>query len=377
MNVRPTVLHVITDLGSGGAERVLARLAVASKKFQHVIVSLTGEGDLGPSLHANGISVHALDMRPGGLPSLSAFLHLVRIIREARPVAVQTWLYHADLLGLFAARLAGCRTVAWNLRCSNMDLSRYRWSTRLVVRLLAALSPWPAFVLVNSEAGRRWHAALGYRPRHWQLTPNGIDTSLFRPDSVARDAWRRRLGIPPETVLVGMVARRDPMKDHATILAAAARAVRDSHNLEFVLAGQGITRHDPELARLADVVAAPVHLIGPCDEVPTLTAAFDIAVLSAAFGEGFPNVVAEAMATGVPCIVTDVGDAAAIVDATGLVVPPRDPEALARAISTLAADSTLRARLGTAARQRIEQHYKLSDMVSAYEELWQRLAAPA
>ena len=372
--VKPVIVHVITELGSGGAERVLARLVIASTEFHHIVVSLTDESGLAADLRGNGVEVITLGMRRS-LPSPRALLRLAQIIRHAQPAAVQTWLYHADLIGLIATRLAGCGKVAWNLRCSDMDLARYRWLTRLVLRLLVRLSTKPELILANSEAGRAWHAALGYRPRRWEIVPNGIDTGVFRPDSTARQRWRQRLGVADNAVLIGMVARRDPMKDHETMVAAAALAAHRSAALAFVFAGHGVTRNDPVLAHLADAVGAPVNLIDECNDVPGLMAALDVAVLSSAFGEGFPNVVAEAMATGVPCVVTDVGDAASIVGETGHVVPPRSPEALAQAILTLVSDAPLRARLGAAARRRVLESFNLATAVARYEALWASLIA--
>jgi glycosyltransferase involved in cell wall biosynthesis len=374
--MKPTILHVITDLGPGGAERMLGRLVLAATSFRHVVVSLAEEKPLSATLRSSGIEVYGLGMRRG-MPSLMAVLRLIRIISRNRPALVQTWLYHADFIGLIAARLASCRTVAWNLRCSNMDLSRYRWSTRFVVRLLARLSSRPSIVLVNSEAGRDWHLRLGFHPREWAVVPNGIDTTLFRPNQHTRKIWRDRLGISAETVLVGAVARRDPMKDHETMLAAAAIAARAHPHIAFVFAGSGVTRDDPQLARLADTVSAPVHFMGECSDVPALMAALDVAVLPSAFGEGFSNVIGEAMATEVPCVATDVGDSASIIGSTGYVVPPRNPRALASAIGELVADPALRGQLGAAARHRIEEFYSLPVAVHYYETLWRSLIANA
>lgn len=372
--MKPTIVHVITELGTGGAERVLARLVTGPTPFRHVIVALTGDGDLATTLRAGGIEVVSLHMRRT-VPSPVALVRLARIIRRERPVVVQTWLYHADLIGLLAAQLARFHPVIWNVRCSNMDLSLYRWSTRTVVRLLTWLSPLPAAVIVNSEAGHRWHNQLGYRPARWEVVPNGIDTDAFHPDAAARAQWRRRLGVGDETVLIGCVARRDPMKNHEGFLSAAAEAARRRPDLAFVLAGRGVTRADAVLAHLADRVTAPVHMIGQCDDPAGLTAALDIAILPSAFGEGFPSVVAEAMAAGVPCVVTDVGDAARIVADTGRIVPPRDPLALGVAIAALAADALLCAKLSEAARRRIRDEYGLAAATARYDAIWHDVAA--
>ncbi len=369
-----TIIHVITELGSGGAERMLLRLVKASTAYRHVVVSLSGGGDLTQTVRAAGAEVVSMGINHP-ISALKALLTLARIIRREQPAVVQTWLYHADLVGLLAARLAGFRPVAWNLRCSDMDLSRYRWSTRLVLKLLIWLSSQPDMVMANSDSGRRWHARLGYRPRRWQLVPNGVDTAVFHPDADARARWRRRLNVRDGDTLVGMMARRDPMKDHEGMLRAAAEAARRRRGLAFVLAGRGVIRSDRALAQLAEAVEAPVHLINECDDPAGLCAAFDIAVLSSAFGEGFPNVVVEAMATAVPCVVTDVGDAAAIVGSTGLIVRPRDPTALADAILALADDEKLRKRMGHAARERIVERYSLASAVARYESLWRLLAA--
>lgn len=369
-----TIVHVITDLGAGGAERMLLRLVTRSTRFRHVVVSLTRGGALAPALRDAGIVLHELGMRRGVLSS-AAVLQLAHIIRRERPALVQTWLYHADLIGLLATRLSSFRPMAWNLRCSNMDLGRYRWTTRLVVKALAALSAQPAAVMVNSHAGQRWHETLGFRPRQWVFAPNGIDTTEFHPDSEARTRWRRQLGVADDAIIIGMVARRDPMKDHETALAAAAAIARSNRNVVFVFAGDGVTPDDPVIAHLTNAVGAPVHLLGECREIAGLTAAFDIAVLSSAFGEGFPNVVAEAMAIGVPCVVTDVGDAVSIVGDTGRVVPPRSPDVLAQALVALAADAPLRTRLGAAARRRVLENFDLATAVTRYEAAWASLIA--
>lgn len=359
---KPIILHVITDLETGGAEAMLTRLVQLDGPFQHVVVSLVAGGMWHRPLSAMGIEVFDLGMRRG-IPSPIGLWRLTRLIRRYQPVLVQTWLYHGDLLGFLAAHLAGRIPVVWNLRCSDMNYSRYSRLTSLVVRVLSWLSPFTKAIIVNSDAGRRWHIHLGYRPPRWELLPNGIDVTEFRPNIEARRNWRKKLGLSEESILIGMAARRDPMKDHEGLIEAAALLPED---ICFVLVGEGVTADDPSLVRKRGAI----HLLGRCTDMLGFFSTLDIAVLASNFGEGFPNVIIEAMACGIPCIVTDVGDAAAIVGDTGKVVPPHDSAALAEAISGLARQPELRTRLGKLARDRVVKHYALPAIAAHYQKFW-------
>ena len=243
---------------------------------------------------------------------------------------MQTWLYHADLLGLLAGKLARVPVVVWNLRCSDMDMQHYSWISTLVIRVLAALAPVPQAVLVNSEAGRRWHERLGYNPRSWVHIPNGFDLSRFCPDEKARSRFRRGMALSSDAVLIGLIARYDPMKDHATFLQAAHLLLESDSRAHFVLVGSDITWENTELT--ATIRSAKYgkhfHLLGDRDDVPRIMAALDM-VTSSSCSEGFPNTIGEAMACGVPCVVTDAGDSALVVGDTGMVVPVKNPQALA------------------------------------------------
>jgi len=236
------VLHIITGLGAGGAEQMLTRIVMGSTgaDVEQIVVSLMDEGEYGARLREAGAEVHCLGMQRG-LPSPGVFLRLTRILRQRRPDVVMTWLYHADLLGTVCAVLAGLspRRVVWNLRCSDIDFALYAHSTRLVVRMLSRLTSLPGTVAVNSEAGKAHHIALGYRPRAWVYLPNGLDLAVWRPDPADRARVRRELEVAEDEVLVGMVARVDPMKDHATFLAAAEQLADARRNVRFVLVGKG------------------------------------------------------------------------------------------------------------------------------------------
>jgi glycosyltransferase involved in cell wall biosynthesis len=245
-----------------------------------------------------------------------------------------------------------------------------------VLATLARLSPRAAAVVVNSEAGRRASEALGYRPRRWVSLPNGFDLVQFAPQPEARAPLRRALAIEDDAVLIGLIARFHPMKDHQTFLRAAARLHRDRPGVRFVLAGRRIDASNAALAApiREHGLDAVVHLLGERDDIPHLTAALDVATCSS-YSEGFPNAIGEAMACEVPCVATDVGDCRALLGDTGLIVPPRDPEALASAWG-VAIDwsNDERQSRGTAARARLEQHFEIGAVARRYEALYDELA---
>jgi glycosyltransferase involved in cell wall biosynthesis len=378
------VLHVATGLNNGGAETMLLRLLeVRDPEDRHHVVSLLPLGLVGRSIEALGIDTRGLGM--GRVPDPAKLLALRRIVTEVRPDVVQTWMYHADLLGGLAARLAGRAPVVWGLHNSTLDPVATRRTTRFLVAALARLSAvLPDAIVSVSRAARDLHVNQGYDARKFVLIPNGFDLGRFRPDEAAREEVRRELGIAAGEVLVGMVARVAAQKDHLTFLRAAAALARRRPEVRFLLCGgpdalngKGATPDNEHL--LSPILAAGLldrfHLIGPRADVPRVIAALDVATLSSAFGEAFPLVLGEAMACGVPCVATDVGDTAFLLGETGRVVPPRDPEALAagwEALVAMGADG--RRRLGQAARARVEESFELRAIAARYRELWQRLA---
>ncbi|HET6238862.1 MAG TPA: glycosyltransferase [Acetobacteraceae bacterium] len=367
-----TILHLITGLEVGGAERMLAHIASCSdrRRFRSVVVSMTGTGRMGPLFEAAGVPVRSLDLRRG-VPDPRGILRFLRILREYRPDILQTWLYHADLLGLIARQLSPTKRLLWNLRCTEME------GTAGLTRLLAWGSGVPEAVIVNSYAGQRYHETLGYQSRRWVMIPNGFDTECFRPDTGARRRGRAELGISDDAVALLLPARYDAMKDHANFLAAAAKLAGRHPEAQFALAGAGAEPGNRELSEAiaAHGLADRIRLLGERRDIEALYPTFDIVTLSSAFGEGFPNVLGEAMACGVPCVATDIGDAAAIIGDCGIVVPARDPEALAAGWQRLMGlGAHGRAALGARARARIVEHYDLALVVARFEVLYDEIA---
>ncbi|WP_430471313.1 glycosyltransferase [Thalassospira lucentensis] len=368
-------MHIINELDAGGAERVLTRIACHNAQTngpKQIVVSLMGEGVYGPDLRASGVELHCLGMTSGLRDLPGAIVKLSGLMRGEKPDAIMSWLYHSDFISTLAAMLSGRGTkrLAWNIRCAEMDLAQYGRSTRIVLTLLAKLSRFPAIVAANSHAGQRHHSKCGYHPKKWAFLPNGFDTNEWQPDPDAKTRLCKELGIAPSKHVVGMVARKDPAKDHATLFEAIKQVREQGHDIHLVLVG-GETKTLPVPTEIKDHITA----LGLRRDVAKLVPAFDIAVLSSSFGEGFPNVIGEAMACGVPAIGNDVGDVAAILGGTGKSVPLHAPEKLAMAIvELLSEDSDSKTFRKAATRQRIIDHYSLAAMNERYLALWDGLA---
>jgi glycosyltransferase involved in cell wall biosynthesis len=372
------IVHVITGLSVGGAQMMLYKLLsqVERRPFSTEVISLSDGGLLNEKIEALGVPVRVLGMRPG-VPDPLRIYKLACWLRQKSPQLIQTWMYHADFIGGLAAKLAGGMPVLWNLRHSNPDAKDYKPGTYLTIRACASLSHWiPAGIVCCSEASRQVHATLGYAADRMVVIPNGFDLTAFKPDRAARLSVRRELHLSDETLIIGLVGRFHPVKDHRNFVNAAALLHAERPDVHFVLCGENITPGNTELAGWITASGAGhrFHLLGEREDMARINAALDIATCSS-YAEGFPNVIGEAMACGVPCAVTDVGDSTLIVGDTGRIVPAKNPRALATAWRELIhMGPEKRSLLGAAARRRIDQCYGLRAITAQYERLYEKLA---
>ena len=373
------VMHVITGLSTGGAETMLLKLlSAASGSMEHVVVSLGDEGTIGPRIAALGVPVHCLGLQRNAPNPIHA-LSILSLTRRIAPQLIQGWMYHGNLMASMAAiamrkSAPGKKPpVLWNIRQTVYDLRNERWLTARFIRLGARLSARPVAIIYNSQTSAGQHENLGYRAEKRVIISNGFDCEVLRPDDATRKAVRAELGIADDTILIGLVARYHPMKDHIGFLKAAGLVVQVHPEARFVLAGTGISFTQPELAETVrqNELQDHVILLGERSDIPRLNNAFDIGCSASAWGEGFSNSIGEAMACSVPCVVTDVGDSAYIVADSGFVSPPREPQALANAIVQLIGMGRAgRQQLGAKARKRIETEFSLPAIVHKYEDLY-------
>jgi glycosyltransferase involved in cell wall biosynthesis len=371
------VMHVITGLGLGGAESMLYRMLEASDpaELSQEVVSLKDLGALGEPIQRLGIPTHALGL--SRRPSPLKLLRLARLMRTFDPDVVQTWMYHADLIGGVAAKLSSRARIVWGIHNSTLDPTHTRRTTHWTMAACARLSTQvPDAIVSVSRSSRDLHVAAGYAARKFEVIPNGFDLAQFRPDPAQRRQLRSELGLPDDAVVIGLVARVEPQKDHENFVRAAGVLARRHSEARFLLCGTGATWENASLsgALAREGLRDRFLLLGRRNDVCRVMTALDVGTLSSAWGEAFPLAIGEAMACAIPCVVTDLGDCAELVGDTGWVVPPRDPVTLAQAWEAcVRLGPEGRRRRGMAARERIAASFSLPRVVERYVSLYRRV----
>lgn len=369
----PHILHIITGLTAGGAETALCRLIVCSQgsNYSHTVISLTSGGVMHRRFEEAGIKVRILDFKRS--PILN-FVKLVAHIHSTRPDIVQTWMYHADMLGGLAARLAGNRNIIWGIRTT--DVPRGARAIAIISRLCAGISRWvPNTIVCVAEAARRAHMAGGYDGAHMVVIHNGFDLepvpAALRRGSELRRAW----GFDNDVTVVGTSGRFDSEKDHRNFVRAAGLLADRLERVRFLMVGSNLDTGNAELMRWIEDTGHVERftLAGERSDALDCLAAMDIFCLSSR-NEGFPNVVGEAMALGIPCVATDVGDAAVLVADTGVIVPKENPGALANGIAHLVeSPPDVRRLLAEKAKSRIHSEFSIQRTCRRFEDVYQLL----
>lgn len=353
--------------------RLVASTSIDDASCRHVVVSLKSKGKLGPLLEANGVKVFALHMN-GALSVPFAFYRLWMLVLQSKPDLIQTWMVHSDLLGGLVGRLAGVRSVIWGVRTT--DYSVEPLSTRLVRWVCARLSfVLPSRIVCAAHASLINSYEAGYAAGKLMVIHNGFNILELSKSLGAGQSIRQTVGIDPGTCVVGCLGRFNPAKDHANFVTAAALlACRFSH-VRFLMVGRGLDAGNPELIKLIEATgfAERFVLLGERSDPAACLDAMDVFVLSSCT-EGFPNVLGEAMAMGVPCVSTDVGDAELLMGSREWLVTARDSKALADKLTNLLSlPLEDRQRLGAYARSRMEQSFSMTATAQQFMTLYTNL----
>jgi glycosyltransferase involved in cell wall biosynthesis len=369
------VVHIITGLGDGGAEHVLFKICKYDIANKHLVISLKGPGKYSSLLSKLGIKVYCLNVR---FFSIYKFLFLIKLLRSLKPDIVQTWLVHADFLGSIAARLAGINNILWNVRYSNIEIGKAKLTTIFIIKILSILSYLiPKFIIIVSKKAKKIYKIVGYNKKIFKFIPNGYDLSILKINKLQKINFRKKIKIKKNITLIGNVARYDPQKDHLNLLNALSLIREKNRNFFCVLVGSNVNQNNIDLISVIKRLKLSNHvkLLGQNNNISKVMNGLDIHVLSSSYGEGFPNVVAESMACGTPCIVTDVGDSALIVGKTGWVVPPKNSIRLAKAIEKALYEKNTNKwnKRCNKARLRIKNNYNISKMVRLYNKVWSKV----
>jgi glycosyltransferase involved in cell wall biosynthesis len=375
---RIRVLHVINDLELGGSEIALCRLLSLTDRaaFDPAVIFLREPSTLRSRIEALGIPVLSAGMSKP-VPGPASLWRLARLVRRVNPDLIQGWMYHGSLAAQFARRFSSRNApVLWGIHNCLNSLSHEKSSTALVIRLCALLSHRAAGIVFVSYANRMQHESFGYAGKNSWVIPNGFEVRGAASRLKARSRLREDLGLGENTLLIGHVGRFHPSKDHVTFLQAAALLAPQHGDVQFVLCGNGVDGNNKALVGLCRELnlTGRVRLLGERPDAEPVIAALDV-LTAPSQAEACPNVVGEAMACGVPCVVTDVGDMPRMVGNTGYVVPRGAPRALAAAwkcMISLGAEG--RMALGNGARERVVKHFSLDYVVRQYESLYRTAA---
>lgn len=367
------IFHVITGLNVGGAEMLLCQLleTLRPPAFEHTVIALLDKEGVLSRRVAKSAELHHLGMRAGWV-RLKDLWRLRRYLHNGKPDVVQAWMFHANLMATLTSLWSGI-PVVWGVHQSLDYIRGNKLNTRVVICASRALSRFPDRIVYCSSVSADQCEAFGFHQVARQLIPNGFDTERFRPDADARVRVRNEFAISEDNFVIGLVARWHAMKDHDNFLQAATLFVREHSHALFLLVGDGLDAGNKVLTDWIQArgLVERVRLCGRRSDLAAVNAALDVASSSSAWGEAFPMALGEAMACGVPCVATDVGDVRQIIGDTGVVVPPRNPAALCTGWEKLAGMSRRdRDALGVRVRQRIIERYSLASVARQYADLY-------
>ena len=376
MTKKNIILHILTSLDVGGAELMLLNLLrnLDTTRFDNHVISLVSPGRIAKKIKELGIQVDTLGLTSGVL-SIPSIMRLNEVIRRVNPAVIHSWLYHADFLGGVTGALLR-KPVIWAVHNTSLDPKYVKRSTILIAKINALLSKYiPRKIVFVSETSYRIHAQFGFNRDKSVVIPNGFDTSVFFPDQPSGIKIREEFEIESDAFLIGLIARFDPLKDHHSFIKAADILLKQYPNVHFLLCGRDITYDNTELnSWISEIkLKSNIHLLGDRNDIPSIMNALDIHTLSS-IGEAFPIVIGEAMACGVPNVATDVGDIAYLVGETGVIVPPKDPLALAKGwMKMINLEAKERQKMGDRAYKRIEDQFNIVNITGQYEILYQSI----
>jgi len=378
------VVRIMDRLNDGGPARQAIALSVGFEKegWRAVLAA----GDVEP--HETGmesvavaqgvrlVRIPGLGRRIHPVKDLRAFWRLWRLLRVERPDVVHTHKSKAGVLGRLAARLAGVPVVCHTFHGHVLDHYFSGGANRLFRRIEAVMARLTDRIIVLAPSQRRELLAWSIgREKQYEVIPSGVPLAHLDGNERHRGELREELGFEKGVRLIGIVGRLAPVKNHGDFLAAAGILSRERNGLRFLIVGDGESRAGLEAETRRRGLGAVVRFLGQRADLARVYADLDVVTLCS-LNEGLPMALIEAMACGKPVVATDVGAVRDLLEdgRAGLVVPPRDPMALARGIASVLDDPDLSARLSARARD-AGQKYHVDNLVRRTQSLYAALLA--
>ncbi len=359
------VMHIITGLGVGGAERMLLNLICGDVSHQHIVVSLTEPVFFVNKLREIDVPVFFIKFNKKAFLNFYGGIRLIKLLVRYRPDVALCWMYHSCFLSIFLRVFYwGKIKLIWNIRHTPDRLDSEKKTTARVIRFLRFFSWLPSKIIYNSAISANLHEELGYASGKRIVIPNGFDVDHFKS---------KRFKSVTENFVCGHAARFHPMKDHYNLLQAFSLVLCESPNSRLLLCGRNVDWDNTQLTSWIYQLKLEgrVELLGEVEDMRVFYSSLDLFVLCSAWGEAFPNVVGEAMSCGISCVVTDVGDSGKIVEGLGEVVPPRNSGLLAAAIiNSFARIAQMELPLSQAVRNHVIKNYSLPMIVDKYNEIY-------
>lgn len=376
---RTKIVHIITGLNVGGAEMMLYKSLNAPNilKQERAVISMQKIGIIGRRIKGLGIPVYALNIDRDNPRIIQGLTKLINLLKQIKPDVIKCWMYHANIAGGIAGKYLGI-PIIWGIHHDNLSPDYMKTRTLRLIKLSILLSKFiPDKILYVSKRSALTHENIGYPRNKTVIVPNGVDVSVFHPISQNnRIKIFQELNIPPGAPLVGVIARFDPQKDIGNFIKAASIINKKMPRVNFLLCGRDMTNTNKELMDLIDYenLSDRFYLLGQRDDIPSILNLLDVACLSS-LSEAFPNVLLEAMACGVPCVATDVGDSKYIVNRTGIIVLPQNPSQLANGLlAILNMGKVERKKMGKKARQRIIDNFSIDEIALRRQLLYNAVA---
>lgn len=373
------IIHIITGLNNGGAEGFLFRLCKNDNQNRHIIISLTDNGRFGPMFEELQFQVFSLNM-PRGRLSLNGLIKLVNLIKNNKPDIIQTWMYHSNLIGGLISKLLGCKRIFWNIRHTNFLPNKSKPLTIWVMKICGKLSNWiPKKIIYCSLMGKKVHEDLGYNINKSEVIHNGYDLNEFKADKDLGLLFRKDIDIKKNEYLIGMVGRYDPQKDHYNLINALDLVDSCGYEFKAILIGKDMDKNNSKISEYikSKKLDKKILLLGQRFDIPKVMNGLDIHVLSSSFGEAFPNVLAEAMACGTPCVSTDVGESSLILGNTGWLVPSNNSKQLAAKIIEAIIEKNQKKeewkKRKVKCREHILENFNINIITKQYQKTWKNL----